>query len=98
MKVVIVGAVQIGVALAKYLRIEEHAVVLIDSKKEVLEHLAEQFDIQTVVGSGTSPSVLSRAGAKDADVFLAVTGNDEANIISCALAKTLFQVNKRIAR
>ena len=98
MKVVIVGAGQIGVALAKYLRIEEHAVVLIDSKKEVLEHLAEQFDIQTVVGSGTSPSVLSRAGAKDADVFLAVTGNDEANIISCALAKTLFQVNKRIAR
>ena len=98
MKVVIVGAGQIGVALAKYLRVEDHSIVLIDTKKEALGYLAEQLDIKTIVGSGTSPAVLNRAGTKDADVFLAVTGNDEANIISCALAKSLFQVNKRIAR
>ena len=98
MKVIIVGAGQIGIALAKYLRTEEHSVVLIDEQKERLAHLAEQFDLQTVVGSGTSPSVLARAGAKDADVLLSVTGNDAVNIIACTLAKTLFQINKRIAR
>ena len=98
MKVVIVGAGQIGIALAKYLRTEDHSVVLIDSQKESLMHLAEQLDIQTVIGSGTSPSVLSRAGTKDADIFLSVTGNDEVNLISCTLAQTLFNVNKRIAR
>ncbi|MBQ3696177.1 MAG: Trk system potassium transporter TrkA [Alphaproteobacteria bacterium] len=98
MKVIIVGAGQVGIALAKYLRTEDHAVVLIDTQKEALSHLAEQLDIQTIVGSGTSPTVLSRAGAKDADVLLAVTGNDNVNIICCVLAKTLFQVNKRVAR
>ena len=98
MKVVIVGAGQIGVALAKYLRTEDHSVVLVDMQKEVLAHLAEQLDIQTIVGSGTSPNVLIRAGIKDADVFLSVTGNDEVNIVSCVLAKSLFGVNKRIAR
>ena len=98
MKVIIVGAGQIGIALAKYLRTEDHSVVLIDSQKEALAHLAEQLDIQTVVGSGSSPAVLARAGTKDADVFLSVTGSDETNIIACALAKTLFNVNKRIAR
>ena len=98
MKVVIVGAGQIGIALAKYLRTEDHSVVLIDNQKESLMHLAEQLDIQTVIGSGTSPSVLSRAGTKDADIFLSVTGSDEVNLISCALAQTLFNVNKRIAR
>ena len=98
MKVIIVGAGQIGIALAKYLRTEDHSVILIDTKKEALTRLAEQLDIQTVVGSGTSPSVLARAGAKDADVLLSVTGNDEVNIIACALAKSLFQINKRVAR
>ena len=98
MKVVIVGAGQIGIALAKYLRTEDHSVVLVDNRKEALAHLAEQLDIQTVVGTGTSPTVLTRAGVKDADVFLSMTGNDEVNIVSCSLAKTLFGVNKRIAR
>ncbi len=98
MKIVIVGAGQIGIALAKYLRTEEHSVVLVDTRREVLAHLAEQLDIQTVIGSGTSPAVLTRAGTRDADIFVAVTGDDEVNILACVLAKTLFQVNKRIAR
>lgn len=98
MKVVIVGAGQVGVALAKYLRMEDHSVVLVDDKKENLLYLSEQLDIQTVFGSGTSVSVLTRAGTKDADIFLSVTGDDEVNLISCMLAKTLFHVNKRIAR
>ncbi len=98
MKVIIIGAGQIGVALAKYLRQEDHSVVLIDNCNEHLLHLAEQLDIQTIVGSGSSPSVLQRAGASDADLLLAVTGNDEINIVTCSLAKTLFQIPKRIAR
>ena len=98
MKVVIVGAGQIGVAIAKYLRTEDHSIVLIDENKDALLHLAEQLDIQTVIGSGAKPSVLERAGVSDADVFLALTGNDTVNIISCSLAKNMFQVPKRIAR
>ena len=98
MKAMIAGAGQVGVALAKYLRTENHDVVLIDSDKNVLTHLAEQLDIQTIVGSASSPVVLDHAGAEDADVFLAVTGNDETNILSCCLAKSMFHISKRIAR
>ena len=98
MKAMIAGAGQVGVALAKYLRTENHDVVLIGSDKSTLGHLAEQLDIQTVVGSASSPAVLERAGADDVDVFLAVTGSDETNILSCCLAKSMFHVSKRIAR
>ncbi|MBQ4472352.1 MAG: Trk system potassium transporter TrkA [Alphaproteobacteria bacterium] len=98
MKVVIVGAGKIGVAVAKYLRTENHSVVLIDESREALARLGEQLDIQTVVGSGVMPSVLERARTSDADIFLAVTGDDTVNILACALAKSVFQVPKRIAR
>ena len=98
MKAMIAGAGQVGIALAKYLRTENHDVVLIDSDKLTLGHLAEQLDIQTVVGSASSPAVLERAGADNVDVFLAVTGSDETNILACSLAKSMFHIAKRIAR
>ena len=98
MKIIIAGAGQIGVALAKYLREENHDIVLIDKDVNRLGNLSEQLDIQTIEGSSAYPAVLERAGAEHADVFLAVTGNDETNIVSCGVAKSIFNIQKRIAR
>ena len=98
MKIIIAGAGEIGISLAKYLRAENHDIVLIDSEDEKLNDLSEQLDIQTIHGSAAYPSILEKAGAEDADIFLAVTGNDEVNIVSCSIAKTIFNVSKRIAR
>lgn len=98
MKVIIAGAGEVGVALAKYLRAEDNEIVLIDKDADMLGSLSEQLDIQTVVGSSSSPSILDKAGADHADVFLAVTGNDETNIVSCGIANSLFHISKRVAR
>ncbi len=98
MKVVIAGAGEVGVALARYLRAENDEIVLIDKDADKLGTLSEQLDIQTVVGSSAYPSVLERAGAEHADVFLAVTGSDETNIVSCGVANSIFHIPKRIAR
>ncbi len=98
MKIIIAGAGQVGVSLAKYLREENHDIVLIDESAERLGNLSEQLDIQTIQGSASYPGVLDKAGAEHADVFLAVTGNDEVNIVSCGVAKFVFNIQKRIAR
>ncbi len=98
MKVIIAGAGEIGIALARYLRSEQDDIVLIDKDVERLGTLSEQLDIQTVVGSASYPSVLERAGAEHADVFLAVTGDDETNLVSCGVANSVFHIPKRIAR
>lgn len=98
MKVIIAGAGEVGVALARYLRAEQDDIVLIDKDADRLGSLSEQLDIQTIVGSASYPAVLERAGADHADVFLAVTGNDETNIVSCGVANSIFHIPKRIAR
>lgn len=98
MRILIAGAGQIGVALARYLRAENHEIVLIDKNPLVLSDLSEQLDIQTLAGSCDSPTVLERAGAAGVDVLLAMTGNDQSNIIACSIAKELFHVSQRIAR
>jgi trk system potassium uptake protein TrkA len=98
MKVIIAGAGEIGIALARYLRAENDDIVLIDNNAENLKGLSEQLDIQTIEGCASYPAVLERAGAEHADVFLAVTGNDETNIVSCSVASSLFKIPKRIAR
>ncbi len=98
MKIIIAGAGQIGVALAKYLRAENNDITLIDQNPAKLGSLNEQLDIQTIEGNASFPGVLEKAGADHADVFLGVTSSDEMNIVSCAAAQTLFHVPKRIAR
>lgn len=98
MKIIIAGAGQVGIGLAKYLRAEGHEIVLIDTKLDKLGSLSEQLDIQTIEGSSSHPSVLERAGASNADVFLAVTGDDETNIVACGVADTIFHIPRRIVR
>lgn len=98
MRIIIAGAGQVGVGLAKYLRAENHDIVLIDNNVERLGSLSEQLDIQTIEGSSAYPAVLEKAGADQADIFLAVTGSDETNIVACGVAHSVFHVPRRIAR
>ncbi len=98
MRIIIAGAGQVGVGLAKYLRAENHDIVLIDNNIDHLGSLSEQLDIQTIEGSSALPSVLEKAGAAQADVFLAVTGNDETNIVACGVADSIFRIPQRIVR
>lgn len=98
MKIIIAGAGQVGVGLAKYLRAENNDIVLVDSDCERLGNLSEQLDIQTIEGSAAYPAVLEKAGAEQADIFLAVTGSDETNIVSCGVARSVFNIPKRVAR
>lgn len=98
MKIIIAGGGEVGISLARYLRAENNEIIMIDREGEKLKGVAEQLDIQLIEGSSALPSTLERAGAEHADVFLAVTGNDETNIVSCGLAKTIFNIPQRIAR
>lgn len=98
MRIIIAGAGQVGVGLAKYLRAENHDIVLIDNNIDHLGTLSEQLDIQTIEGSSALPSVLEKAGAAQADIFLAVTGNDETNIVACGVASAIFRIPQRIVR
>ncbi|MCD6409329.1 MAG: NAD-binding protein, partial [Candidatus Verstraetearchaeota archaeon] len=90
MKIIIFGGGGVGESTAKLLIRHGHHVVIIDRSKEVCEHLASDLpEADVLVGQATSPVVLKRAGISNADVFVAVTGSDEANVMSAILAKTM---------
>ncbi len=98
MRVIIVGAGEVGFQLAKFLSAEDIDVVVIDKSKNKLKRLTEELDVALVEGEGGSPSVLKDAGADEAEILLAVTDIDEANMISCLVAKVMFQIPRNVAR
>lgn len=98
MKILIGGAGNVGRSIVGYLAQGNNDIVVIDTDKRKLSLLAKEFDVQTVVGSVSHPGVMEKAGAKDADILIAVTSNDEVNLVACQVAYTLFQVPKKIAR
>jgi len=98
MKIIILGAGQVGGSLAENLVGENNDITIIDSSIERLQDLQDRFDLRVVQGSASSPSVLSEAGADDADMLIAVTNSDEVNMVACQIAFTLFNVPKKIAR
>ncbi|MCP5404903.1 MAG: Trk system potassium transporter TrkA [Pseudomonadaceae bacterium] len=98
MKIIIVGAGEVGLSIAQMLDDEGHNVVVIDGQAERLAKISEQMDVQTVEGNGANPRVLAEAGAKSADVLIAVTRQDEVNMVACEMAHALFQIPKKIAR
>lgn len=87
MKIILVGCGKIGGAILERLLAEGHDVVAIDSNIGVLNATVDQYDCMGVCGSGTDYNTLSEAGAEDADLFVAVTGSDEFNMLSCFMAK-----------
>ncbi|MBX9805255.1 MAG: Trk system potassium transporter TrkA [Alphaproteobacteria bacterium] len=98
MKVIILGAGQVGFNIAKYLAVEENDVTIVDQSAELLRKIGDTLDVQPVVGFASHPDVLQQAGAADADLIIAVTGSDEVNIVACEVANSLFHVETKIAR
>lgn len=98
MKVVILGAGQVGASVAEHLATERNDITVVDIDPERLAQLRDRLDIQTVTGYASYPSVLKEAGTQDADILIAVTSNDETNIVACEMAKVLFNTPTKIAR
>ncbi|MFU8813852.1 MAG: Trk system potassium transporter TrkA [Pseudomonadales bacterium] len=98
MKILILGAGQVGGTLAENLTNEGFDITLVDSDARTLEELRTKLDIQTVHGWAAHPDVLRRAGADDADMLIAVTSSDEVNMVACQVCYSLFRTPTKIAR
>src|SRR5579859_2385177 len=99
MKIVILGAGQVGRTAAHHLsREESNEVTVVDIDEEVLRDLQDRLDIRTVAGNAAYPTVLEAAGAAEADIIVALTNSDEVNMMACEVAFTLFRTPTKIAR
>lgn len=98
MKIVILGAGQVGGTLAEHLSNEKNDITVVDTNHELLRDLQDRLDINTVVGHASYPNILSEAGLDDADMLVAVTSSDETNIVACQVAATLFNTPTKIGR
>ena len=98
MKIIILGAGQVGTSVAEVLSSEASDITVIDIDEKKLEALRDRLDIGTVQGEAAHPDVLAQAGAEDADMILAVTNSDEINMVACQVAYTLFHTPTKIAR
>jgi trk system potassium uptake protein TrkA len=98
MKIIILGAGQVGASVASNLASEANDITLVDEDATVLQDLQDRLDLRTVRGRASYPEVLSQAGADDADMIIAVTSSDETNMIACQVAYTLFHTPTKIAR
>jgi trk system potassium uptake protein TrkA len=97
-KIIILGAGQVGTSVAESLVSEANDITIVDNDVERLNALQERLDLRVVTGNAASPSILDAAGAQDADLLIAVTQSDQTNLCACRVAKTLFNVPTRIAR
>lgn len=98
MRIIIVGATIVGTDLAEYLVQAGHAVTLIDNPSEELAQIANRLDLRVVQGDPTWPSVLREAGARNTELLVATSPNDEVNIAVCSVASALFNIPRKIAR
>ncbi len=98
MRVIIIGAGQVGYQVAKYLSLEDVEIVLIDKDGEKLKRIVEELDVAVIEAEGGDPEALKEASAEKADILLAVTNSDETNMIACLLAKAMFNIPRKIAR
>ncbi|SCZ64466.1 Trk system potassium transporter TrkA [Thiohalomonas denitrificans] len=98
MKIIILGAGQVGSSLANNLASEANDITVIDVDGKRLQGLQDRLDLRTVAGRGSHPEVLRRAGAEDADMIIAVTNSDETNMVACQVAYSLFHTPTKIAR
>ncbi len=98
MKVLILGAGQVGRSVAEVLAHEDNDVTIVDTDVSVLRELREKLDVRTEIGQASYPRVLERAGVEDVDMLIAVTNSDEVNMIACQVAFTLYRTPTKIAR
>ncbi|MFM2397620.1 MAG: potassium transporter inner rane associated protein [Pseudomonadota bacterium] len=98
MKILILGAGQVGSTVAESLVSEANDITVVDSDATKLQLLQDRLDLRTLIGNAAHPSVLERAGIADTDMLLAVTQSDEVNLVACKLAASLYNTPTRIAR
>ena len=98
MKVIICGAGEVGKTLAEYLSKEKNDVTVIDQSSEHLKEINENLDVNTFLGFGSQPSILEKAGAKNAEMLIAVTQSDEVNMIACEVGNSQFNIPLKVAR
>jgi trk system potassium uptake protein TrkA len=98
MKIVIVGAGEVGFHIASHLTVENKDVVVIDKSADAIRRVSDHLDVQVVQGSGSSPVVLEKAGIRNAEVLLSVTDSDETNLVACLVADMLSPSTQKLAR
>ena len=98
MKIIILGAGQVGSSVAENLVHENYDITVVDTNSNRLKDLQDRLDLRTVVGNGAHPDTLLQAGAEDADMILAVTNSDETNMVACKIAYSQFHTPTKIAR
>ena len=98
MNIIICGAGRVGFTIAKLLSEQGHSITVIDQSSEDIQKINDSLDVKAIVGKGTYPSILEKANAVDADMIIAVTRNDEINMLICQIAYSIFNIQKKIAR
>ena len=98
MNIIICGAGRVGFTIAKLLSEQGHSITVIDQSSDDIQKINDSLDVKAIVGKGTYPSILEKANASDTDMIIAVTRNDEINMLICQIAYSIFKVQKKIAR
>ena len=98
MNIIICGAGRVGFTIAKILTEQDHSITVIDQSSEDIQKINEALDVKAIVGKATSPIILENVNSKEADMIIAVTKNDETNMMICQIAYSLFKIPKKIAR
>ena len=98
MNIIICGAGRVGFTIAKLLSEQEHSITVVDQSSEDIQKIKDSLDVNAIVGKATYPSILEKAKGADADMIIAVTRNDEINMLICQIAYTTFKISKKIAR
>ena len=98
MNIIICGAGRVGFTIAKILSEQSHSITVIDQSSDDIQKIDDSLDVKAIVGKATYPSILEKANASEADMIIAVTRNDEINMLICQIAFSIFNVQKKIAR
>ena len=98
MNIIICGAGRVGFTIAKLLSEQNHSITVIDQSSEDIQKIKDSLDVNAIVGKATYPSILEKAKAVDTDMIIAVTRNDEINMLICQIGYTAFNIPKKIAR
>ena len=98
MNIIICGAGRVGFTIAKILSEQGHSITVIDQSSEDIQKVNDSLDVKAIVGKGTYPSILEKANASETDMIIAVTRNDEINMLICQIAYSIFNIQKKIAR
>ena len=98
MNIIICGAGRVGFTIAKQLSDQGHSITVIDQSSEDIQKIDDSLDVKAIVGKATDPSILEKANATEADMIIAVTRNDEINMVICQIAFSIFNIPKKIAR